>query len=216
MSFYWIKTNSFIKKLFSNYTWDIPNADNKIYLSFDDGPTPEITLWVLSELQKYNAKATFFCIGKNIEANPEIFKKIINEGHSIGNHTFNHLNGWKTSTKDYLENTKSCGLSISNLESGIKNQKSKIFRPPYGRIKTSQSIALRKLGYQIVMWDVLSGDFDRSISQQKCLENVVSNVKSGSVIVFHDSVKAFQNLEYVLPRALEELKKKGFVFDLIL
>ena len=211
MNLNWVKTNSIIKKVFRNYIWDIPNVENKIYLTFDDGPIPEITEWVLEELKKINAKATFFCIGNNIEKHPTIFTKLINEGHSIGNHTFNHLNGWKTSTEKYLENAKRCEVSISNLQSANCN----LFRPPYGKIKLSQSKKIRKSGYKIIMWDVLSGDYDSSISPQKCLENVLENVRSGSIIVFHDSIKAFPNLEYTLPRVLENLSKKGFVFDAI-
>lgn len=186
----------------------MPNCENKIYLTFDDGPTPEITEWTLQQLKKYNAKATFFCIGDNIKKYPEIFKKVIEEGHSIGNHTFNHLNGWKTSKKDYLENTKKCQSEISSLKSAICN----LFRPPYGKIKPSQSKELRKLGYKIIMWDIISYDFDATISKEKCLENILKNVKSGSIIVFHDSIKAFPNLEYTLPKMLEILNKKGFVF----
>lgn len=220
MSFYWIKTNALIKKIFSNYVWDVSNSENKIYLTFDDGPTPEITEWVLEELKKYNAKATFFCIGNNIEKYPNVFEKVINEGHSIGNHTFNHLNGWKTATEDYLENTKLCEEQIlksnpsnSELAKQIYNLKSAIFRPPYGKIKLSQSKKLRQLGYKIIMWDVLSADFDTSISKEKCLDNVIKNTKSGSIIVFHDSVKAFANLEYSLPKALKYWAAKGFIFE---
>jgi peptidoglycan-N-acetylglucosamine deacetylase len=206
MNFYWIKTNDPIKKIFSNYVWDVSNSENKIYLTFDDGPTPEITEWVLEELKKFNAKATFFCIGNNIEKYTDVFEKVASNGHSIGNHTFNHLNGWKTSIKEYLDNTKLCEDSMSNL-------KSKLFRPPYGKIKLSQSKKLRQLGYKIIMWDVLSADFDTSISKEKCLDNVIKNTKSGSIIVFHDSVKAFPNLEYTLPKALKYWAAKGFVFE---
>jgi peptidoglycan/xylan/chitin deacetylase (PgdA/CDA1 family) len=211
MNFYWIKTNRFIKKIFSNYVWEIPNSENKIYLTFDDGPTPEITEWVLRELEKYNAKATFLCIGNNIEKHPEIFEKVIAKGHSIGNHTFNHLNGWKTTTEDYLENSFLCEEQI--LQSKIYNLKSKIFRPPYGKIKASQAKKLRQQGSKIVMWDVLSADYDAAISKEKCLENATKNVQSGSIIVFHDSVKAFPHLEYTLPKALKYYKEKGFVFE---
>ncbi len=224
MSYYWIKTNSIIKKIFRNYVWDIANDENKIYLTFDDGPTPKITEWVLKQLKKHDAKATFFCIGNNIEKHPEIFEKVINEGHSIGNHTFNHQNGWKTSTEEYLENVKSCeslilnpksNPSFSELAKQSYNLKSAIFRPPYGKIKPLQAKKLQKIGYKIIMWDVLSADFDTTISPEKCLENVFKNVKSGSVIVFHDSVKAFPNLEYTLPKTLEILSKRGFVFEKI-
>lgn len=213
MNFYWIKTNWIIKKIFSNYVWDLPNTENKIYLTFDDGPTPEISEWILQELLKYNAKATFFCIGNNIEKFPEIFTKVIDEGHTVGNHTFNHLKGWNTTTEKYLENVELCNTQI--YKSQILNPKSKLFRPPYGKIKTAQSEKLRQLGYKIIMWDVLSADFDQTISPEQCLENVLKNVKSGSIIVFHDSVKAFPNLEYTLPKTLEFLKEKGFVFDVI-
>nr|WP_315132581.1 polysaccharide deacetylase family protein [uncultured Flavobacterium sp.] len=213
MSFYWIKTKSFIKRLFSNYVWDLPNTQNKIYLTFDDGPTPEITEWVLEELKKHNVKATFFCIGNNIQKHPDLFQKVINEGHVIGNHTYDHMNGWKTETKTYLENIRLCEKQIQ--KSLIENLQSKIFRPPYGKIKTAQAKIVRRLGYKIIMWDVLSADFDQTITPEKCLENVISNVKSGSVIVFHDSIKASHNLKYALPETLNFLKEKGFLFDVI-
>lgn len=205
----WIKTTWFIKKLFSNYVWNIPNNENKVYLTFDDGPTPEITQWTLNLLKEYNAKATFFCIGDNIQKYPEIYKKIIAEEHSIGNHTFNHLNGWKTATKDYIENTLLCQSQFTIHKPQFIN----LFRPPYGKIKPSQSKILRKLGFKIIMWDVISYDFDKEVSKEKCLENVLKNVTTGSIIVFHDSKKAFRNLEYALPRTLEFLKQKGYCCD---
>ena len=189
--------------------------ENKIYLTFDDGPTPEITEWVLDELKKHQIKATFFCIGKNINNHGAIFLKIINEGHSIGNHTYNHLKGWNTSTEEYIDNIALCELEILNLRSRIYDLQSKIFRPPYGKIKKSQSKKLKKLGYKVIMWDVLSADFDQSIPPEKCLENVLQNVESGSVIVFHDSVKAYKNLKYTLPRTIQALKEKGFEFSTI-
>ncbi len=206
---FWTKTHWLTKKIFSKYIWVLPNSEKKIYLTFDDGPTPKMTQWVLAELKKHEAKATFFCIGDNVKKYPEIFEKLIADGHSIGNHTFNHLNGWKTTTKDYIENTKlfeteHCKLSTENCQ---------LFRPPYGKIKPSQSKLLRKLGYKIIMWDIISYDFDVTISKEKCLENVLKNVKSGSIIVFHDSVKAFKNLEYTLPKTLEFLKEKGYVCE---
>ena len=208
MKVYNIKIPQIIKRLFSNQVWDIPNKENKIYLTFDDGPTSEITEWVLEVLKENNIKATFFCIGNNIEKHPEIFNKIISDGHSIGNHTFNHKNGWKTTTTDYIQNIELCQKQILNL-------KSKIFRPPYGKIKPSQSKKLRKLGYKIIMWDILTADFDKKTSKEKCLENATKKVSSGSIIVFHDSVKAFTNLEYALPKTIQILKEKGFVFDVI-
>ena len=213
MKFYWIKTNWIIKKLFSNYIWDVSNTGKTVYLTFDDGPIPEITEWVLDELRNHNVKATFFCIGANIEKNPEIFKRIIREGHSVGNHTFNHLNGWDTSTNAYLENVK---VYEDIKEKTIDyNSNSKIFRPPYGKLKTAQSKAIRKLGYKIIMWDVLSADFDTTLSKEQCLDNVLPNIKPGSIIVFHDSLKAFKNLEYVLPKTLAFLKENKFNCDVL-
>ncbi len=207
MKLHWVKTHWTIKKLFSNYVWDVPNMENKVYLTFDDGPTPEITKWTLNQLKNYNAKATFFCIGDNVRKYPETFEEVVKEGHSIGNHTFNHLNGWKTNTQNYIENAK-----LFEKEYGkLSTETCKLFRPPYGKIKPSQSKILRRMGYKIIMWDVLSVDFDITITPEQCLQNVLQNVKSGSIIVFHDSVKAFANLEYVLPRTLEFLEQKGFV-----
>lgn len=213
MDFYWIKTAAIIKRLFHNQIWDIPNNGNKIYLTFDDGPTPEITEWVLSVLKESGVKATFFCIGNNIEKYPQLFKKVTENGHAIGNHTFNHVLGWKTPTKEYLKNVESCADQIQKLQA--TSHKSKIFRPPYGKIKPSQSKELRKLGYKIIMWDVLSADFDRSISPEKCLENATRKVTSGSIIVFHDSLKAAENLKFALPKTIRFLKEKGFIFDTI-
>ncbi|WP_396168293.1 polysaccharide deacetylase family protein [Flavobacterium sp.] len=207
MKLHWVKTHWTIKKLFSNYVWDVPNMENKVYLTFDDGPTPEITQWTLNQLKNYNAKATFFCIGDNIRKYPEVFKEVVKEGHSIGNHTFNHLNGWKTNTQDYIENAKLFEKEYYKRS----NENCQLFRPPFGKIKPSQSKILRKMGYKIIMWDVLSVDFDITITPEQCLENVLQNVKSGSIIVFHDSVKAFANLEYALPKTLEFLQQKGFV-----
>ena len=207
----WVKTNKIIKQLFSNYVWSIPTNEPIVYLTFDDGPTPEITEWVLFQLKEYNAKATFFCIGNNIKMYPEIFKKVIEEGHAIGNHTFNHVKGWKTSNKTYINEVESCEEVIR--KSSLKHQPTKLFRPPYGKIKPSQSRILRKKGYKIIMWDVLSVDFDVNITSQNCLNNVIENIENGSIIVFHDSVKAFQNLEYTLPKTLDFLKNKGFVCE---
>ena len=186
---------------------------NKIALTFDDGPDKVKTPLVLEILDKYNVPATFFCIGKNIEKQPRLFDKLISEGHAIGNHTFNHLKGWDTPTETYLENVEWCNLEIQKFEN--LNSESKLFRPPYGKIKSSQSKILRQLGYKIIMWDVLSADFDQTISPEQCLKNVLEKAESGSIIVFHDSVKAFPNLEYTLPKALAFLEKKGFVFDVI-
>jgi peptidoglycan/xylan/chitin deacetylase (PgdA/CDA1 family) len=207
---YFIKTPRILERLFSSYTWRFDTDRKEIFLTFDDGPTPEITPFVLKQLKQYNAKATFFCIGKNIENHPEIFHQILSEKHSVGNHTQNHLNGWKTKNINYLESVLKCEDVISNLAD--KTKESKLFRPPYGRIKKSQAKEILKRGYRIIMWNVLSADFDRSISKEKCLENVLKNTKKGGIIVFHDSLKASEKLQFVLPKVLEEFSKKGFSF----
>ena len=211
MNFNWVKTNKWIKKIFNNLVWDIPNSEKKIYLTFDDGPIPKVTEWVLDLLKSEEIKATFFCIGDNIKKHPEVYKRILSEGHQTGNHTFNHLNGWKTKTKSYLGNFKLCETEHLKLNT----EHSFLFRPPYGKIKPSQSKAIRQLGYKIIMWDVLSYDFDPTISVEKCLENVISNTEQGSIIVFHDSLKAEKNLKYALPKAIQILKNRWFVFDVI-
>lgn len=213
MKFYWIKTNALIKRIFRNYVWDIPTKEKIVYLTFDDGPTPEITEWVLLQLKKYDAKATFFSIGNNIEKHPEIFKSILQEGHAIGNHTYNHLNGWQTKQVSYINDCKRCEEQIILYKKD--NKQSKLFRPPYGKIKTGQTTQLIESGYKIIMWDVLSADFDHSITQEKCLKNVISNVNKGSIIIFHDSLKGFKNLEYVLPKTLDFLKKEGYKLEAI-
>lgn len=211
MNFNWVKTNQWVKKIFNNLIWDVPNSENKIYLTFDDGPIPEVTEWVLDILKSEGIKATFFCIGDNIKKHPNIYKRILAEGHETGNHTFNHLNGWKTENRHYIENFKLCETEHLKLNT----EHSFLFRPPYGKIKPSQSKVVRNLGYKIIMWDVLSYDFDSNISTEKCLENVISNTEQGSIIVFHDSLKAEKNLKYALPKAIQILKDKGFVFDVI-
>lgn len=207
---YFIKTPRILERLFSSYTWRFDTDRKEIFLTFDDGPTPEITPFVLKQLKQYNAKATFFCIGKNIENHPEIFHQILSEKHSVGNHTQNHLNGWKTKNINYLNSVLKCEDVISNLAD--KTKESKLFRPPYGRIKKSQAKEILKRGYRIIMWNVLSADFDRSISKEKCLENVLKNTKKGGIIVFHDSLKASEKLQFVLPKVLEEFSRKGFSF----
>jgi peptidoglycan/xylan/chitin deacetylase (PgdA/CDA1 family) len=203
-SMFLAKSPAIVKKYYSQLTWDIPNNENKIYLTFDDGPIPEVTEWVLDILKQYQIKATFFCIGDNIKKNPEIFQRILEDGHFVGNHTQNHLNGWKTEDEVYFKNIKECSELVN----------SKLFRPPYGRIKKSQHSILNTQ-YSIIMWDVLSGDFDAKTTPEQCYNNVIKNTKSGSIIVFHDSVKASENLKKTLPKAIDFLLKKGFVFDVI-
>ena len=198
------KSPTILKKYYSKLIWEIPNADNKIYLTFDDGPIPEITEWVLDILQHYQIKATFFCIGDNVKKHSVIYKRILADGHAVGNHTQNHLKGWKTANQTYFKNIEECADFVQST----------LFRPPYGKVKKSQYSKLIK-GYKIVMWDVLSGDFDVKTSPEQCFNNVIKNTKSGSIIVFHDSIKASKNLKHVLPNAIEFLLEKGFVFDVI-
>lgn len=207
-----IKVPKIIKLLFFNQVWNIPNTENSIYLTFDDGPTPEITERVLEILDNHHIKATFFCIGDNVRKDSEIVQKIISKQHSVGNHTYSHLKGWKTSTKSYISNTEACEIKLNSL---FKIRNSKLFRPPYGKITPWQSYKLRKLGYKIIMWDVLSKDYDASISAEKCYENVIKNVSSGSIIVFHDSNKAKENVLNSLEKTIETLKNKGFNFEKI-
>jgi len=207
MKLYFIKTPRIIQRIFKNYTWRFFTDKKEIYLTFDDGPTPEITNWTLDLLNEYNAKATFFCIGKNVLEEPEIYARILKENHQIGNHTHNHTNGSNTDLKTYINN-------VLKAEKHLKNP-AKLFRPPYGRIKRKQAKKMKSLGYTIIMWDVLSADFDITIGKEKCLQNVLRNTKNGSVIVFHDSVKAFENLQYTLPKVLDYFSKKGYIFKAI-
>ncbi len=212
-----IKTPLVAKKMFPNYIWDMPSTSKVLYLTFDDGPIPKITNWVLDTLKEYNAKATFFCIGNNIEKHPEIFQNIIDDGHRIGNHTRNHVKGWKTKTKDYLKDISEAETIMRNQiqSSKIVNQKSlstSLFRPPYGQITPKQGKKLIALGYEIIMWDVLSFDWGKNVSKETCLSNVTSKATSGSIIVFHDSMKASKNMQYTLPKVLEVFSKKGYSF----
>jgi peptidoglycan/xylan/chitin deacetylase (PgdA/CDA1 family) len=205
--FYFVKTPWWLKKIYHSYTWQVDTREKELFLTFDDGPHPSATIFVLDELKKHNALATFFCIGKNVVANPEVYKRILDEGHSVGNHTYNHLNGWKTNDKTYLKNITEAASTIN----------SRLFRPPYGRIRSSQAKqmneAMKTTDTKVVMWDVLSGDFDESLSKEKCLNNVVKNSKPGSIVVFHDSEKAFPRLEYALPRTLDFFSTKGYRFS---
>lgn len=213
MKLYFTKTPRIIQTFYKNYVWHFCNKKKEIYLTFDDGPTPEITNWVLNQLKKHNAKATFFCIGKNIVNHPEIYQKTVEANHTIGNHTHNHKNGFKTNTKQYIENVLLAEKVTE--ESEFKKQAGKLFRPPYGRIKKTQAKKLRSLGYKIIMWDVLSADFDTTISKEKCLQNVLNNTRNGSIIVFHDSLKASEKLKFTLPKTLEYFSKKGYKFKAI-
>jgi len=233
MKTYLAKTPLVFQNIFGAFTWKIATDKKEIYLTFDDGPIPEITPWVLQTLGEFDARATFFCVGENIAKYPDIYREILNENHAVGNHTFNHLNGWKTSSNKYLNSVLKTEEFLNSeinkkkkevrskkkeeilkyqLTTGKKQASIKLFRPPYGRIRPKQSKLLIEKGYRIVMWDVLSGDFDKDLSAEKCLLNVIKNTKKGSIIVFHDSEKASENLYYTLPRTLEYFSKKGYVF----
>ena len=215
MNFTPITTPKVVKALFPTLIWDITTTTKDIYLTFDDGPTPNITNWVINTLKQFNAKATFFCIGKNIEKHPSLFQQIINHGHGIGNHTHNHVKGWKTSVDAYLKDVAQAQKVINTQfqKSEIRNQK--LFRPPYGQITPKQIKKLQELDYKIVMWNVLSVDWNNSQTKENCLNNVINHADSGSVVVLHDSIKASKNMTYVLPKALEYFTEKGFVFKRI-
>lgn len=210
------KTPGFVKTLFPNFVWNINTSKKELYLTFDDGPTPEITDWVLQNLKAYNAKATFFCIGNNIEKHPKIFQNIVDEGHAIGNHTYNHLKGWKHKTKVYLEDVLKTDLilksQMKNCGLEFKTFNLKLFRPPYGKFKTKQSKQLQKMGYKIILWDVLSYDWDTNVTKDNCLKNITNSAKEGSIIVMHDSIKASKKLKYVLPKILDYFSERDFEF----
>lgn len=201
---YFIKTPWMVRRFFSSYTWRIPTTEKAVYLSFDDGPHPIITPWVLDQLKQYQARASFFCVGNNVEQYPQIYQSILEQGHAVGNHTYHHMNGWKVSVSDYLEDIARAATLI----------KSDLFRPPYGRIRSKQAAQIKTVigaNAQIIMWDVLSADFDKTISKEACLDNVLSHLEAGSIIVFHDSEKAFPHLEYVLPKVLAHLQQEGYI-----
>lgn len=201
---YFVRPPFLLKKIYTDCVWDLPTTEKIIYLTFDDGPIPVVTPWVLEQLKQYNAKATFFCIGENVKKNPAIFQQVIAAGHTIGNHTYNHRNGWSVSNEHYFNNVKR----------GAKFIPSKLFRPPYGKIKRSQSKVLHE-EYTIVMWNVLSGDFDPGTSKKECLRNSVSHCDKGTIIVFHDSIKASENLYYTLPIFLRFFSQRGYRFEAI-
>jgi peptidoglycan-N-acetylglucosamine deacetylase len=202
---YLVKTPWWMKKwLYPDYLWSMPRNQRKIYLSFDDGPHPLATGFVLDVLKQYNAKATFFCIGKNVAAHPEVYSRILSEGHATGNHTQDHLNGWKTKDKQYFDNITQASMYIDTS----------LFRPPYGRITRFQGKQVaEKMGLTVVMWSVISGDFDIAITPEKCWKNVQRSAGNGSIIVFHDSEKAMERMVYALTETLAYFSKKGFVFE---
>ena len=214
---YVVKTPWWLRSLYPSLIWRLNSTEKVIYLTFDDGPHVTATPFVLDLLMNYKAKATFFCIGKNVRQHQEIYKRIISEGHAVGNHTENHANGWKVIKEQYLQEISEAANCID----------SNLFRPPYGRIKRSQIKSLKKSNSinptnqkslfpnNIIMWDVLSGDFDVQLSPENCCSNVLSNVQPGSIIVFHDSAKAWERMAYALPKVLDHFTKLGYRFDKI-
>ena len=197
-----ITTPKILRMFYPSFLWEMPKGEKKLYITFDDGPHPTITPQVLEILKKFNAKATFFCVGSNVKKYKETFELIKKEGHSVGSHTFNHERGWKTKTKDYVNSVKeACDLIQSPL-----------FRPPHGRIKFSQIRNLKK-NFQIVAWTVISYDWDKSLTPDDCFNNVIKNADDGSIIVFHDSEKAFNNMIPALTKVLEYYTDKGYTFE---
>lgn len=219
---YFIKTPAFIQKLFPSALWKINTSEKKLFLTFDDGPTPEVTEWVLEQLKSNNAKATFFVLGKNVQRYPEIFQQIIIAEHSIGNHSFNHLNGWETKDEIYFDDVEKGAIQIQNSKFKTQNLNHKsefinpklLFRPPYGRITFSQYNFL-KTKYRIVMWDVLSGDFDFKLNGEQCFQHVKQNAANGSIVVFHDSHKGYERLKVCLPKVLKYYSEQGYIFAVL-
>lgn len=191
--------------MYPAYTWRMPAEQRKVYLTFDDGPTPEVTDWVLEQLDKYAFTATFFLIGDMVRKHPEMYQKLVDSPHSIGNHTYHHLNGWKTPVEEYLQNTARCAQLVE----------SKLFRPPYGRVTRKQGRALQQQGYQLIMWDIVSADWDQQLDAKTCAKNVIKNLQPGSIIVFHDSQKAWPRLKLALPEVLQHLKEENYVSEAI-
>jgi peptidoglycan/xylan/chitin deacetylase (PgdA/CDA1 family) len=202
---YWTSANTLLRAFYPSRHWKIQTNEKKIYLTFDDGPHPTITPFVLDRLQQYNAKATFFCIGKNAREYPDVYARILSSGHVTGNHTMNHRNGWKTDSREYFDDIKEAAKYID----------SKLFRPPYGRMTQFQSKALQDTGWEIIMWTILTGDFDKSRTPESCWKSVEKSVQPGSIVLFHDSEKAWDRLAYVLPRTLERFSSAGYTFETI-
>ena len=198
-----------IQKFHPNYTWHKSRERKVLYITFDDGPIPEVTDFVLDKLKEFDAKATFFCVGDNVQKHPKQFKAIVEKGHIIANHTFNHLNGWDTETKKYIKNISACEKEVSSV---TEKYSQKMFRPPYGRIKKAQYEYL-KVNYEVIMWDVLTGDFDQNLDKEKCLQESIKATSNGSIIVFHDSIKAKENMMYALPKFLAHFSQLGYTFE---
>lgn len=199
-----VRPPQLLRRYYKTSVWRIETDTPVIYLTFDDGPVEGLTPWVLDTLKHYGVKATFFCVGENIEKNNSIFRRILEEGHQVGNHTYNHIKGWKTHTPDYLANVEKCEQLLNT----------KLFRPPYGRIKKSQFKKLAET-YRVIFWDVLSYDYDKLVSPETCLDNSIRYTRPGSIIVFHDNVKAQKNLKFALPHYIEHFLKLNYKFTIL-
>lgn len=197
------KTPTWIQKAFPQLIWKYPTTEKKLFLTFDDGPIPIVTEWVLEELAKYEVKATFFCVGHNVEKHPRVYQKILQAGHQVGNHTYHHLNAWKTPVVDYVKNIALCQKKVA----------SPLFRPPYGKLTPAHFKPLREK-FRFIMWDVLSSDFNANLPPADCWDNVVKKTEKGSIIVFHDSLKSFATLQYVLPKLLVYYLDQGYTFEI--
>lgn len=194
------------RHLYPGSLWRINDEEQKtVYLTFDDGPIPEVTPWVLDLLDQHSIKATFFCVGDNVRKYPGIYQQLLERGHKTGNHTFNHVQGWKHRTRFLLENSAKAAELID----------SRLLRPPHGHMRVAQNYALQKAGYTVVMWDVVTRDYSRFMTPEQVLQNVKKYTRDGSIIVFHDSLKAEKNMKYALPRAIEWLQEQGYTFALI-
>lgn len=199
-----VRPPKIFRLFFKPAIWVMNSSQRTIYLTFDDGPIPDLTPWVLDTLKKFDVKATFFCVGENIQKHPDIFERILKEGHQVGNHTYNHIKGWKVNDEEYFDNIEKCqAYTQTNL-----------FRPPYGRIKRSQLKALADR-YKIIMWDVLSYDYDKFIGEKQCLINCLKYTRSGSIVVFHDNIKAQKNLKFVLPQFIQHFQELNYKFAIL-
>lgn len=201
MKIRWLRAPGIIKRLFSDFVWRYNSDEKKIYLTFDDGPIPESTLWTLDMLREKGVKATFFCVGDNVRKYPDLYRRIVEEGHVVGNHTHNHLKGWYQNTQKYVENVILASEFID----------SKLFRPPYGLIKSAQARYL-KTDYKIIMWDILSGDYRQDISPERCYQDVLNKIRPGSIILFHNHLRSEKNMRYTVPRLIDELRTQGYEF----
>lgn len=191
-----------VSVLYKNLIWKIPATKKVIYLTFDDGPVPETTEWILNELSKFNVGATFFCVGENVQKYPNLVTLIKEKGHSLGNHTFNHKNGKKTSTHQYLANIRKCAEVID----------SRLFRPPYGKLTLQQTRGILRNNFKIIMWSLLSYDFDQTVNPEKIFRRITRRTRPGKIVVFHDNIKALSNLKAILPRYLDYCTQEGYKF----